>query len=59
MIDRNQSNDVHSLAYAAGEQDPNPNILNHDAVMKAVDCDKFEMSMGEELDKMWKTTSMR
>ena len=52
MIDGNQHNDTHPLAYAAGGLGPNPNILNHDAAMKAVDNDKFEISMAEELDKM-------
>ena len=37
MIDGNQHNDTHPLAYAAGGLGPNPNILNHDAAMKAVD----------------------
>ena len=49
----NQHNDTHSLAYAAGGLGPNLYILNHDTVMKAVDSDKFEISMAEELDKMW------
>ena len=53
MIDGNQHNDTHPLAYAAGGLGPNPNILNHDAAMKAVDSDKFEIYMAEKLDKMW------
>ena len=50
----NQCNDVHPLAYAAGSQGANPNILSHDQAMKAVDKDKFELSMVEELDYFFK-----
>ena len=53
MLNGQHSNETHLLAYTAGGQVPNPNILNHNVAMKAVDSDKFEISMGEELDKMW------
>ena len=40
--------------YAAGDQSPKPTILNHDAAMKAVDRDTFDIYMAEEeLDTMW------
>ena len=53
MIYGNQHNNTHPLAYAAGGLGPNPNILDHDAAMKAVDSDKFEISMAGNLTKMW------
>ena len=53
IIDGHQSNGTHPLVYAAGGQGPNPNVFTHNAAMKAVDREKFEISMGEELDKMW------
>ena len=53
MLDGGETNETHTLAYSVGRQVPNPNILNHDTAMKAVDSDKFEVSMAEELDKMW------
>ena len=53
MIDGQQINDTHPLAYAAGGQGPNPNILNHDDAMRALDSKEFEASMGEEIERMW------
>ena len=41
------------MPYSLPIQGPNPNILNHDAAMKALDSDKFEVSMSEELEKIW------
>ena len=43
MIDGHQSNDTYPLTYAACGQVLNPNIINHDTAMKAVDRDKFEI----------------
>ena len=59
LLDGGYTNETHPLAYSAGGQDPNSNILNHDATMKAVDSEKFEMSMSEELEKYGTTRSMR
>ena len=53
MIDGNHSNDTYQLAYIAIGQGLNLNILNRDTVMKNVDSIKLEISMVEELDKMW------
>ena len=53
MIYYNQHADTHTLAYTAGGLESNPNILSRDVEIKAVGSDKFEISMDEELDKMW------
>ena len=45
MLDGSYTNETHLLAYEAGGQDTNSIILNHDAAMKAVDSDKFKISM--------------
>ena len=36
-----QSNDTYPRVYIAGRKGPNPNIINHDAAMKAIDTDIF------------------
>ena len=53
IIDGNQHNTTHPLAYDAGGLGPNHNILSHDAAMKSVDSDKFEIFMIEEFGKIW------
>ena len=59
MIDGNQYNDTHPLVNAAGGLGQNPNILGHDVAMKAVDSDKLEISMAEELEKCRRIKFMR
>ena len=52
MLDGEQINDLHPLAFAAGGLGPNPNILNHGEAMAAVDKESFEDSMDEEIFKV-------
>ena len=53
MLEGDQMNDVHPLVFAASGQGPNPNILNHGEAMAAVDKDKFDESMNEEMVKLY------
>ena len=40
--------------YQGASQGANLNILSHDQAMKAIDKEKFEMSMADELEQMFK-----
>ena len=40
--------------YQGASQGANLNILSHAQAMKAIDKEKFEMSMADELEKMFK-----
>ena len=51
MLDGDQLNGLHPLAFAARGLGPNPNILSHGEAMEAVDKEAFEESMNEELVK--------
>ena len=47
-----QMNDQHPLAFAAGGQGSNPNILNHRDAMRAMDKNMFNESMEEEMNNL-------
>ena len=47
ILDGDQLNELHPLAFVAGGLGPNPNILSHGEAMAAVDKDSFEESMNE------------
>ena len=53
MLDGDQMNDVHPMAFVASGNGPNPNILSHGEAMAAVDEDKFDESMNEEMVKLF------
>ena len=46
------SNNTRPLIFASRYHGPNPNMLYHDDAMKAVDSDKFKISITKELNKM-------
>ena len=52
LLDNNQINQTHPLAYAAGKTSANPNILSHSKAMKAPDKDLFIQAMVQELLNM-------
>ena len=53
MLDGDQMNEVHPMAFVASGHGPNPNILSHGEAMAAVDKDKFDESMNEEMVKLF------
>ena len=46
-------NETHPLAFVSSAQGVKPTLLSHNQAMQAVDKDKFELSMAEEIEKMW------